>query len=164
MIKPQCDPHAIDLDYYRMSELEANSAGAIYATEEGLDSNDLDQYLPPEGSYGSFYCKQPDEEGNNNYKAKRPCLEGVMVADSNFDEAFTRYHDLQGLKANTSTGYSYQSNIPGGAYYGGNNQYMQSYQYMQQRGMFGGGNVPLGGFGAVETTTTETWQPAHYNV
>ncbi|XP_076265124.1 transcription factor Sox-9-B-like [Rhynchophorus ferrugineus] len=165
-----CDPHALDLDtYHRLPDLDDGSY-AIYGAEEGLDSSDLDQYLPSDVPYNYASCHknaQHQEESNNNYKAKRLCTEGTVPPQESFDEShYNRYHELQSTSVikneryahnNSSSSYPYQSGIAPSAYYAGNSQYVPSYQYMPQRSLFGGGSL-TGNFSSLEgSAVTDTW-------
>ncbi|XP_066141697.1 transcription factor SOX-9-like [Euwallacea fornicatus] len=175
LLKTSCDPHGLDMEqYHRMSELDGNYNG-IFTADDGLDSSDLDQYLPSQGpfpNFGPVYCKdqQQDDEGNNNYKAKRPCLEAALISqpDGAFAENFGRYHELQGTSLKSEKyvqGCTYQSPGPtSSSYYPSNAQYMPYPQYVQQRSIFGG-NSSLGSLSTVEGGGTEGWTTAaHYNM
>ncbi|CAH1123309.1 unnamed protein product [Ceutorhynchus assimilis] len=161
-----CDSHNLDLEtYHRMSEID--SSYGIYSTEEGLDSSDLDQYLPAntEASYAGFsggFKHSQEEEGNNNYKAKRPCLEETFDDPNN---AYSRYHELQSSASkHANTGlYTYQSTMTSGSCYAGNSQYVP-YQYMQQRNLFASTNPAVGGtFSTVDAVPNDSWT-SHYNM
>ncbi|KAH1004005.1 hypothetical protein HUJ04_003826 [Dendroctonus ponderosae] len=173
LLKP-CDGHGLDLDtYHRIPELD--SSYGIYTAEDGLDSSDLDQYLPSEShysNYSAYHKPAHEDEGNNNYKSKRPCLEGSVLHQDSYDEAsaYNRYHELQSsaiknekyAHSNTSVPYTYQATMPTSSYCVGNSQYVPTYPYMQQRGLFSA-NSSLGNFSAVDVPTPEAWT-AHYNM
>lgn len=161
----------IDFNIGRLPEIE-NS----YIAEDGVDSSDFDQYLSSEsnGHYSGYSGFNKDEdETNNNQKSKRICVENFSsqhISES-FDESvhstYSRYHELQpsGVKSERflpppSTVYNYQNSMPitpATTYYS-NNQYLQPYQYLPQRSVFGNGS--LSGFGV--DGTSETWN--HYSM
>lgn len=171
LLKP-CDPHNLDLEnYHRMPDLEGGYG--MYSPEDGLDSSDLDQYLPSEGNFQNFsgYHKL-DEESNNNYKSKRPCVENTLSAHDSFDDMpYSKYYELQASSVkseryghtNSSGLYPYQGSIPTTTYYANNSQYVPTYQYMQQRPLFPGSSS-VASFSAVEGATSETWTAAQYNI
>lgn len=165
------EQHNIDFNIARLSEIDNG-----YIAEDGVDSSDFDQYLSSESN--SHYSGYPsynkeDDETNNNQKSKRLCVENFSTQHSNetFEESvhssYTRYHELQpsGVKSErflppASSVYNYQSSMsitPPTTYYS-NNQYLQSYQYLPQRPVFGNGS--LSGFGV--DGSTDTWN--HYSM
>ncbi|KAL3275621.1 hypothetical protein HHI36_020374 [Cryptolaemus montrouzieri] len=164
------DQHNLDFNISRLTEID-NS----YITDDGVDSSDFDQYLSSEsnGHYSGYqqgYSKD-DDETNNNQKSKRMCVENTQHSGDGFDEnlhSYARYHELQpsnGVKTerflpSTSSVYSYQSSVPitPTATYYSNNQYLQSYQYLPQRTVFG--NSSLSSFGV--DGSTEAWN--HYSM
>ncbi|XP_050311769.1 transcription factor SOX-9-like [Anthonomus grandis grandis] len=166
LLKP-CDANGIDLDnYHRLPELDGGYG--IYTAEDAIDSSDLDQYLPGESQYSTYQAYQKhlqEEEGNNNYKPKRPCLEGASETTATFDDqaAFSRYHELQSSNVKhekyQQTPYNYQMS----PYYNGS-QYVSSYQYVQQRPLFTAGGSTGGSFGTVEPPATAADWTSHYNM
>ncbi|KAL1517190.1 hypothetical protein ABEB36_000986 [Hypothenemus hampei] len=163
-ILKQCETHtSIDLVENYPTTVD-HGYNNIYTPEDVVDSSDLDQYLPCESSYASFpatnlYHHRQDDEGNNNYKGKKlnPCLNPSEGHHQEFEDPFSRYHEMQqksgGTSSSASSTYSYQ-----GPYYSPNGQFVQQYQFMQQRGLFGAGS-----FGSVEgSAAAEAWN-SHYN-
>ncbi|XP_030765604.1 transcription factor Sox-8 [Sitophilus oryzae] len=178
LLKP-CDPHGIDIDnYHRITDL-VDGGYAIYGNDDGLDSSDLDQYLPSEVPYnfaGYHKNNSHEEESNNNYKSKRPCVENVLASSEVFEEPYySRYHELQPTSViknerydhtNASGSYTHQSCISATPYYAGNSQYVStypSYQYMQQRPNFTS-STAVGNFSSVESmSNSEPWT-GHHNI
>lgn len=153
----------LDFNISRLPEID----NTPYITEECVDSSDFDQYLPVD-QYQSYqtYMKD-DDDSNNNQKNKRLCTETVQGSAETFEDSvhsYARYHELQPSNKNeryissSSTMYSYQSAMPlSSATYYGNNQYLQTYQYLPQRHVFSNGSI--GNFGV---DSTETWN--HYSM
>ncbi|KAG5895604.1 hypothetical protein JTB14_009461 [Gonioctena quinquepunctata] len=165
-----CDQHNLDLEsYHRIPEIDN-----AYMPDEGLDSSDLDQYLPTETQYQyqQLFLKhsQEEEESNNNYKSKKMCTEQPMNLGDRCEEnaPFGKYHELQSSTAraerylqSTSTGvYTYP---PASSPYYSNNshQYLPSYQYLPQRPSVFSSTSALGNYAAVDGNA-DTW--GHYSV
>lgn len=166
-----CENHSIDLEQYpRIPEIDSS-----YIPDEGIDSSDLDQYLPVEAPYQNYqqmYLKHPqeEEETNNNLKTKRICGETLVSTGENNEDTtdvFGRYHELQPssmvkseryFHSNSSALYAYASNSS--SFYGNSNsQYLPSYQYLPQRPIFSNSSS-LGHYTSVETN--ESW--GHYSM
>ncbi|XP_018331741.1 transcription factor SOX-9-like [Agrilus planipennis] len=173
------------IDFNRLPEFDNT-----YITEDCLDSNDLDQYLPVEHGYqqniyhDSYVIRrvsEDDESNNNNYKSKRVTSDNFLQnGEEHSDEItsipFVRYHELQpsssGVKTerypspNTTTNvFTYQSSMPiaspTGYYTNGSHQYLPSYQYLPQRpSTFG--NHTVGSYTISGNASSEPW--SHWNV
>lgn len=172
-----------NIDFHRLATND-NS----YNPEDGLDGNDLDQYLESNHCYQQYnpYGKHTlEDESNNNLKNKKHCTETTQTISSSdsFDDSsnipstFSRYHELQPSTSNVksssdSSRYcsnttiygTYQSQMPlhNTAPYFSNNthhQYLPSYQYLPQRpSVYANTNGNFNG----DTTTIDGW--GHYSM